>query len=104
MTRPQAEGLPGSMVWWIPDRFQKRSGLALFALSPSEASFAHHLETLVLQPYLLRGVTWKTVNILLSDLGEVDLLAVELHCTPQVKWRGGAVADGHTASNTPDLF
>ena len=55
MTRPQAVGLPGSMVWWIPDRFHKRSGLALFALEPLRSyapriSFAGDHQT-VLQVY-----------------------------------------------------
>ena len=36
--------------------------------------------------------------------GEAELLAVELHCTPVVKNREIVFADGHTASNTPDLF
>ena len=49
-------GLPGSMVWWIPDRFHKRSGLALFALEPLRSygpriSLAGHRQNLLLQVY-----------------------------------------------------
>ena len=69
MIRPQAPGLPGSMVWWIPDRFHKRSGLALFALEPLRSyaprsyaprisrsyapriSLAGHRQNLLLQVY-----------------------------------------------------
>ena len=56
MIRPQAPGLPGSMVWWIPDRFHKRSGLAFFALEPLRSyapriSLAGHRQNLLLQVY-----------------------------------------------------
>ena len=43
-------------------------------------------------------------NGLVWPFGEAELLAVELHCTPVVKNREIVFADGHTASNTPDLF
>ena len=44
------------MVWWIPDRFHKRSGLALFALEPLRSyapriSLAGHRQNLLLQVY-----------------------------------------------------
>ena len=80
----------------------KRSGLALFALSPSGASSAHHLQALVRQPCLLRGVTWRRVKILVRLSFRRSRPGVAL--PPQVKWRGNDFADGHTASNTPDLF
>ena len=52
---PGAAGLNG-VVDSRP--LHKRSGLALFALSPSGASSAHHLQTLVLH---LRGeVAWES--------------------------------------------